>query len=216
MPIHLSQIEHHLKILQQQIQTSGASQPQPVMAGRDVPAAPIAPTPAVGAALVFTNQAQAKRGNPDAVARYLSETLSLLGVSVKVSVKTTPYPAQSAATAQLITPDAGAAVSQRLWITCEALYSPDPMLAGEPIAQQVRDLQLEGFRDAVIVMQVRGELTPDWLLQVDLTPTQDMLREWARWGGCQRHRPASQPHPEWNGPRTIHRVPPRCHATPVL
>ncbi|NJL82708.1 MAG: hypothetical protein HC890_06640 [Chloroflexaceae bacterium] len=112
----------------------------------------------------------------------MSETLSLLGVSVKVSVKTTPYPAQSAATAQLITPDAGAAVSQRLWITCEALYSPDPMLAGEPIAQQVRDLQLEGFRDAVIVMQVRGELTPDWLLQVDLTPTQDMLREWARWG----------------------------------
>ncbi len=33
--------------------------------------------------------------------------------------------------------------------------------------------------------QVSGEARPEWLLRVDLTPTSDILRHWARWGDVQ-------------------------------
>ncbi len=38
------------------------------------------------------------------------------------------------------------------------------------------------FKDAVILLQVRGEAKPDWSLRIDLTPPEEMLREWSRWG----------------------------------
>ena len=70
----------------------------------------------------------------------------------------------------------------RLWIFCEASYSPDPLLIAEPIAQRLRQLQLHQFQDAVITIQVTGEAASDWRLRVDLTPPGEMLRRWARWG----------------------------------
>lgn len=136
-------------------------------------------------------QRLAQAGQPDAIAHYLSETLNALGISVNVTAKTLPHPQRQR------TPDSTAntpikTVSlpsppttdspRRLWITCEAIYSPDPTVIGEPIARQLRELDLTGFRDAVILVQVRGEDEPDWSLRVDLTPTTDILTEWARWG----------------------------------
>uniref|UniRef100_A0ACD5GVC7 Uncharacterized protein n=1 Tax=Desertifilum tharense IPPAS B-1220 TaxID=1781255 RepID=A0ACD5GVC7_9CYAN len=59
---------------------------------------------------------------------------------------------------------------------------PRSGLLAPTIAQQLRELNLQGFRDAVISCQVTGEATPDWLLRVDLTPNEVMLREWGRWG----------------------------------
>lgn len=70
----------------------------------------------------------------------------------------------------------------RLWIFCSASYSPDPLLIAEPIAQRLRQLRLRKFQDAVITIQVTGEAASDWRLRVDLTPPEEMLREWARWG----------------------------------
>ncbi|NJM97385.1 MAG: hypothetical protein HC800_09615 [Phormidesmis sp. RL_2_1] len=70
----------------------------------------------------------------------------------------------------------------RLWIFCEASYSPDPLLIAEPIAERLRRLHLRQFQDAVITIQVTGEVASDWRLRVDLTPPEDMLKEWARWG----------------------------------
>ena len=70
----------------------------------------------------------------------------------------------------------------RLWIFCSASYSPDPLLIAEPIAQRLRQLRLHQFQDAVITIQVTGETASDWRLRVDLTPPEEMLREWARWG----------------------------------
>ncbi|MFK8185563.1 MAG: hypothetical protein AB8B99_19475 [Phormidesmis sp.] len=70
----------------------------------------------------------------------------------------------------------------RLWVFCEASYSPDPLLIAEPIAQRLRQLHLRQFHDAVITIQVTGEAASDWRLRVDLTPSEDMLREWGRWG----------------------------------
>ncbi len=70
----------------------------------------------------------------------------------------------------------------RLWIFCEASYSPDPLLIAEPIAERLRRLHLLQFQDAVITIQVTGEAASDWRLRVDLTPPEEMLQEWGRWG----------------------------------
>ncbi|PZO19504.1 MAG: hypothetical protein DCF25_08445 [Leptolyngbya foveolarum] len=70
----------------------------------------------------------------------------------------------------------------RLWIFCSASYSPDPLLIAEPIAQRLRQLRLHQFQDAVITIQVTGEAASDWRLRVDLTPPEEMLWEWVRWG----------------------------------
>jgi hypothetical protein len=123
--------------------------------------------------LIVSNESLAKQGNLDAIARYLSETLSTFGVAVRVKVK----PQQPTQDSQ-----SGA---NRLWIFCQSSYSPDPSLLGEPIAQKLRHLKLSGYQDAVIVSQVSGETQPDWQLRVDLTPPEVMLKEWARWGDVQ-------------------------------
>ena len=71
---------------------------------------------------------------------------------------------------------------RRLLVLCESAYSPDPSLLAEPIAGRLRKLKLEDFREAVIGSQVSGETKPDWLLRVDLTAPDTILKEWARWG----------------------------------
>lgn len=123
-------------------------------------------------ALPISNEDLARGGTPEAIARYLSESLSHLGVAVKVLIQKLP--------------DEGDLFSiKRLWVICSCHYSPDASLIAEPIAQQLRDLELEGFKEAIIRAQVRGEETPDWMLQVDLTRRSVMLREWGRWGDLQ-------------------------------
>lgn len=80
---------------------------------------------------------------------------------------------------ELATPDD---LVSRLWIFCEASYSPDPLLIAEPIAERLRLLRLQQFQDAVITIQVTGEAASEWRLRVDLTPPEVMLKEWGRWG----------------------------------
>lgn len=123
-------------------------------------------------ALIVSNESLARQGNPEAIARYLSETLSTLGVSVQAKIK--PYKPKNSQPEE-----------DRLWIFCQSSYSPDASLLAEPIAQKLRYLKLTGYQDAVIVSQVSGETAPDWLLRVDLTPPEVMLKEWARWGDIQ-------------------------------
>lgn len=123
-------------------------------------------------ALIVSNESLARQGNPEAIARYLSETLSTLGVSVQAKIK--PYKPKNSQPEE-----------NRLWIFCQSSYSPDASLLAEPIAQKLRYLKLTGYQDAVVVSQVSGETAPDWLLRVDLTPPEVMLKEWARWGDIQ-------------------------------
>ncbi|MEC4868737.1 MAG: hypothetical protein SAJ11_21910, partial [Jaaginema sp. PMC 1078.18] len=129
-------------------------------------------------AQIIANESLARTGNPDAIARYLSEHFSYLGVSINVFIKKLPQVKPS------LDPDEPAA-NKRLWVICNCDYSPDASLLAEPIAQKLRDLELKGFREAVIRSQVRGESTPDWVLQIDLTRPQVMLRDWARWGDAE-------------------------------
>lgn len=124
-----------------------------------------------GSALVLPTRSLAKQGTPSGIACYLSEILNILGISVQVKVKTLPIQA-----------DGMALAAKRMWILCEAPYSPDPRVVAEPTAQRLRDLELEGFQDAVILIQVQGEPRPEWFLRVDLTPKTELLKEWARWG----------------------------------
>jgi acid stress-induced BolA-like protein IbaG/YrbA len=140
------------------------------------------------AALVVSNQSLAQQGKPEAIARYLSETLSNLGIAVQVSAKTVFLEGEKELATSPSSPtnrQPSTVNRQRLSITCESAYSPDPSLIAEPITQRLRELQLQGFQDAIVVSQVQGEAKPDWLLRVDLTPREEMLRDWARWGDVQ-------------------------------
>ncbi|MBD2427461.1 DUF1574 domain-containing protein [Phormidium sp. FACHB-1136] len=151
-----------------------------------------------GGAMVLSNLSLARKGDPEAIAWYLSETLSALDVGVWVSVKAIPGLAHLHRRAILPDPPSpdglaegeipspaspeGEATIPRLWILCEAAYSPDPSLIARPTAERLRRLQLTQFKDAVLLLQVRGEAKPDWSLRIDLTPPEEMLREWSRWG----------------------------------
>ncbi|WP_071189158.1 DUF1574 domain-containing protein [Trichormus sp. NMC-1] len=153
--VYLNQLDRHLEQVQQELLADAAKSRQ------------------VHGALIVSNESLARQGNPDAIARYLSENLSTLGVAVQVKIK--PHQSQ----AESKTP------GHRLWIFCQSSYSPDASLLGEPIAQRLRHLKLSGYDDAVIVSQVKGETDADWRLRVDLTPPETMLKEWARWGDLQ-------------------------------
>ena len=134
--------------------------------------------------LTVSAESLASGGYPDAIASYLSEILGPMGVSVKVSIrekelKNSPETLDSNAPENLKT------LERRLVVLCESAYSPDPSLLASPIAARLRKLKLENFRDAVIVSQVSGEAKPDWLLRVDLTAPDKILKAWARWGDVQ-------------------------------
>ncbi|MBL1201727.1 MAG: DUF1574 family protein [Nostoc sp. ZfuVER08] len=152
--VYLNQIQKHVEQVQQALLGDSKKSQQP------------------GGALIVSNESLARQGNPEAIARYLSETLSSLGVSVNAKIKL-----HKAKNSQI--------EENRLWIFCHSSYSPDASLLAEPIAEKLRSLRLSGYPDAVIVSQVTGETAPDWLLRVDLTPPEVMLKEWARWGDVQ-------------------------------
>ena len=153
--VYLNQLEQHLE----QVEQSLLSQTE----------TPISP----GGSLIISNESLARQGDADAIARYLSEHLSHLGIAIQVKIQ--PSPAKN--NSQIVV--------NRLWVFCQSSYSPDPSLLAKTVAQKLRYLQLVGYQDGIIVAQVRGETDPDWRVRVDLTPPEVMLKEWARWGDVQ-------------------------------
>ena len=130
----------------------------------------------------------AKSAEPDAIAHYLNEKLSYLGIRVKVfiqiiqkkdEVQTVEFATKEGLQASDFTIISS---PRRLWVICDASNSPDPSLLAEPVAQHLRALRLEGFRDAVVRAQINAETNPDWFWRVDLTPPEEMVKDWARWG----------------------------------
>ena len=189
--IYLNQLDRHSEQLQQERQQQERQQEHQAKEITkwqadlhqillDAPPDPSAQSLSAKSALALSNRSLAKQGQEFAIASYLSEALGDMGVAVRVIVKTIPYVPNSSVYSTDIA--AAASLSRRLWVVCEASYSPDPMLVGESVTQKIRELEIEGYRDAVIVFQVAGEDKPDWVLRVDLTPPDEMLREWARWG----------------------------------
>lgn len=134
-----------------------------------------------GPMLAVSAESLARSGNPDAIASYLSEILGPMGVAVKVSIREKEL---KSSPETLHSHDAENVKSKerRLLVLCESAYSPEPSLLAEPIALRLRKLKLENFLYAIIASQVSGEAKPDWLLRVDLTAPDKILKEWARWG----------------------------------
>lgn len=204
-PIYLNRLERHLAQLvlenqdEQDIRAAQSLleryiQGQPELAHQG---------PGGNSAMVLSNLSLARKGDPEAIAWYLSETLSALDVGVWVSIKAIPGTAHlhrmaialddlvanhtngDRAETPVASPESAPGADTtipRLWILCEATYSPDPSLIARPTAERLRQLQLTQFKDAVLLLQVRGESKPDWSLRIDLTPPEEMLREWGRWG----------------------------------
>jgi len=113
-------------------------------------------------------QRPAKQSPTTAVAQRLSKILSPLGIAVTARIK--PYGSS------------GGSSGMRLWVACQASYSPAPNLIAEPIAAAIRQVSLPEVRDAVVLVKVRGEDRVDWVLKIDLTPAYDILEGWAHWG----------------------------------
>ncbi|PSB34338.1 DUF1574 domain-containing protein [Stenomitos frigidus] len=139
----------------------------------------------IEAASIHTLSA-ARQGQPEAIARHLSDAFSTLGVAVRVKLEKPQKPPQE--TPSSATPHSPLPTPtplKRLLIACESAYSPDPLLFAEPIAQRLRALELNGFQDALVFGQVAGETRTEWVLRVDLTPPEDILKTWAHWGDVQ-------------------------------
>lgn len=200
-PIYLNRLERHLAQLITNTQDEAEKEAVQTLLAEYTQRHPdAAAADGAGSALVLSNLSLARQGDPDAIAWYLSETLSALDVGVWVSIRaisgtahlqklavtaahgdssaqeggTEPAPRFSSTLEDTTIP--------RLWILCEATYSPDPSLIAQPTAERLRQLELTQFKDAVLLLQVRGERQPDWSLRIDLTPPAEMLGEWARWG----------------------------------
>lgn len=194
-PIYLNRLERHLAQLvlesQDAADIKATQELLQAYTGGDAEALRAYAEDGAGGAIVLSNLSLARKGDPDAIAWYLSETLSSLDVGVIVRIRAIPGKAhlqRLAITAKtppletLAPSQEGNATISRLWILCEATYSPDPALIAQPTAERLRQLQLSQYKDAVLLLQVRGEQRPDWSLRIDLTPKAEMLREWARWG----------------------------------
>ena len=98
------------------------------------------------------------------LSRHLSRQLSQYNVAVRVKRKATGES------------------SHRLYVVCESAYSPDPNVIAEPLAQCLRSLTLRDCQDAIVSGQVKGESEPDWMVRVDLTPADQILRSRSQWG----------------------------------
>lgn len=189
-PIYLNRLEKHQAQLQYRAGESLKIAEAQDAASKEPPATPVVSAwqqDEATTAIVLSHLSLARQGDPDAIAWYLSEVLSTLDVGVWVSIRATSgrvalhREAVSVEEGRGEDPETGEEVN-RLWVWCEATYSPDPMLIAEPVTERLRQLSLTQFKDAVIVIQVHGEDTPDWSLRIDLTPAEDMLKEWGRWG----------------------------------
>ncbi|MBO0349677.1 hypothetical protein J0895_11255, partial [Phormidium pseudopriestleyi FRX01] len=71
---------------------------------------------------------------------------------------------------------------RRLWIFCQSPDSPDATSLALPIAERLRELQLTGCSDAAILGRTTPDGKPELLRRLDLTPTVERLKSWARWG----------------------------------
>ena len=129
--------------------------------------------------------------------RALQQVLSPLGVRFEFAIRYHPQMTKFAVDDnQTIfqSPDAcWQALEYRLWVRCYSQKTLDSQLLAEPLVQQLRQIDLQNFQDAIVQFSqftVRestavGKQIPDWQLKLDLTPPIVKLRSWARWGDVQ-------------------------------
>ncbi len=170
----LSAIDDATEIQQPEIQQPEIQQPEQqatanpsVVVSRVPIAPPLAPPQNASPAQKPTRPNLSTEG----IAHHLSRQLSAYNIAVRVRRKPPTVGAN----------DLRSTLS-RLYIVCESTYAPDPNVIAEPLAQCLRELALRDCQDAVISGQAKGESEPEWLLRVDLTPADRLLRQRAKWG----------------------------------
>jgi Protein of unknown function (DUF1574) len=129
--------------------------------------------------------------------RALQQVLSPLGVRFEFAIRDRPQIAKLALNDEQTifqSPDAcWQALEYRLWVRCYSQKTLDSQLLAEPLVQQLRQIDLQNFQDAIVQFSrftprestAIGKQIPDWQLKLDLTPPIVRLRSWARWGDVQ-------------------------------
>ncbi len=127
----------------------------------------------------------------------LTRVLNPLAVRFEFAIRHHPQAIRFAVDTQqtiLQSPDScWEALEYRLWVRCYSQITLDARLLAEPLAQQLRELDLPNFQDAIVQFSkftareslVVSKKVPDWQLKLDLTPPLVRLRSWARWGDVQ-------------------------------
>ena len=141
-----------------------------------------------------TDSASAKHRQ---IFQVLTQVLSPLGVRFEFAIRQHPQATKFAVDPQQTTfqsPDSyWQALEYRLWVRCYSQKTLDSQLLAEPLAQQLREIDLQNFQDAIVQFSkftpqastATGKKIPDWQLKLDLTPPVVRLRNWARWGDVQ-------------------------------
>jgi hypothetical protein len=124
----------------------------------------------------------------------LTQVLSPLGVRFKFSIQHRPQLLEFVSNSEqtiLQSPEASLQpLEYRLRVRCHSPKSLDSQLLAKPLAKALRQIDLQGFEDAIVRFFVGTDLqasnqVADWQLRVDLTPPLVRLKSWARWGDVQ-------------------------------
>ncbi|MGQ4646858.1 hypothetical protein [Lyngbya aestuarii] len=134
-------------------------------------------TPKTDSELIIANEMLPRGASTEDIAGYLNQTLRSLGVKFKVLI-------QEKETAETSDPQSSH-LQRRLWVVGNSPHSNSLSLLVDPLVEKLRSLELRDFRDAAICSQITGEADPEWIIRVDLTPKEAMLKDWASWGEVQ-------------------------------
>lgn len=146
----------------------------------------VAPLPLIEINSIFSDSPIDRK---DEIDRSLAQIFDPVGIRFQSSIQPRPETGQPNIDSEVTVlqspnsffPD----LEYRLWVVCSSQKSLDYQLLAEPLAKQLRSLDLQGFQDAVIRFSQSGAQVNDWRLRIDLSPPTVMLREWARWGDVQ-------------------------------
>ncbi len=72
--------------------------------------------------------------------------------------------------------------SQRLWINCYCDYPLAPERIVPLLLQRLRQLTLDNYQDVLVSGYLEEKNKPLWVVKSPLTPAQELLRAWAKWG----------------------------------
>lgn len=123
----------------------------------------------------------------------LTQVLTPLGVRFKFAIQRhlqpKPVSVDQSEHTRRQSPDACQPLEYRLWVICHAPKSLDCQLIAEPLAQALRQLDLQVFQDAIVEFSQSaapsGIYGNNWRLKLDLAPPTTLLKNWARWGDVQ-------------------------------
>lgn len=72
--------------------------------------------------------------------------------------------------------------AQRLWINCYCDYPLAPERIAPLLIQRLRQLNLHNYQDVLLSGYLEEKNKPLWVIKSSLTPAQELLHAWAKWG----------------------------------